>query len=541
MKRRCQSCERTYGPGTQSCPVCGRTLVLAEGSVVGRYRIVRPIAAGGMSQVYLARQKGPIERDVALKVVSIPANADDRAAVDALRNEAFLAGRVSNPHIVTVFDHGEIDGGDLYLAMEYLRGHTLAETLARSGGMDYVRALRIGAQVGEALVAIHEAGLVHRDLKPANIFLVQTEGSQDFVKLLDFGICVPARPTLRSAFSGGRTAGTPLYMSPEQVRGRGVDARSDLYALGAITYELLVGEPPFTGPDVWEAHLSAVPVPISIAKRNVRIPRGLDDLLLRLLSKTPEQRPRSAREVVDRFRQILPSRSGNGRGAEGVRESAPVEDRGWFEAGPRTLLLRDPTYVERRKEHQILRDALDKASSGWGGIVWLVGEEGSGKTTLGTKFLESAEEAGFRTASATAATHASMMGAWRAAVGQLFGVSDRTQDQVREAVVLLSAAAAEGRTPNPLVEGVMDLLYPGPAAFGLLRSDREAFSDYLAASVEHVLRLLAHQSRIALHIDDFHLAGSPSCAFLDRFRRAMEVAPAPILLLLTSRPPTRDE
>ena len=530
MKKKCPSCELTQPRHATRCASCGRPLVIAEGSVVaGRYSIVRPIASGGMAVVYLAREIVGIEREVALKVVSVPADEDGTNA-EALRNEAFLAGKISHPHIVTVFDYGEIEGKDRYLAMEYLRGRTLAEELALSGPLDYVRALRIMAQVLEALATIHKNGLVHRDLKPGNIFLIQGDGVSDFVKLLDFGICAPVRTGLKGLLYLGRSAGTPLYMSPEQIRGGQVDTRSDLYSLGAVLYEMLSGEPPFTSPDIYEAQLARVPVPLSIARRGTRIPTALDDLLMRLLAKDPEHRPSSATEVLNRFRQLLPSRSRE-QPSLGVRESAPLEDRSWFESEPRVLLVRTPEYIERKAESGAFNRFLDRARSGWGGLLWLLGEEGAGKSTLGSRFLEAAKGAGFWVAAVTPSSYGSVMGTWRAVIASLLNVAGRTEEQVR----------ADLKALAPEATGVLTLLYPTQNTLDLMRSDREAFCDAMASSIEQVLWNMARQQKVALFLDDFQLAEPASASFLDRFSRAMRSNPVGIAILVASRPPTDEE
>ena len=535
MKRLCRTCDRTFGSTATLCPVCGRPLSISSGSVLaGKYTISRLVAAGGMSQVYLARQQGVV-RDVALKVVSLP--GDDPVAAEALRNEAFLAGKVAHPHVVTVFDHGRTPEGDLYLAMEYLQGVTLAEALAREGTMDYVASIRLLMQVAEALTAIHESGLVHQDLKPSNIFLVRSEGTRDFVKLLDFGVCVSARPSLRALVWGGqRSAGTPMYMSPEQAHGRPVDARSDLYSVGTILYEMLVGSPPFNGPDLFEEHRTAVPTPISIARPTVRIPRGLDDLLLRLLAKDPRQRPQSAKELMVRFRQMMPTAGGDTPRGEGVRDE-PSGDSSWFEALPKRLSLTPPDYVERRKEHLLADDALSAAGENRGAVLWMVGEEGSGKSTFGSKVVAEARRRGFAIGSCPGGSLGPLMGAWRAATGDLIGIEGRSREEVRQALVAHCGPATT--RDDPRVEGMMDLLFPGPAALELLRTDREAFGAYLSVAVERFLWAETASRPVLLFFDDFHLADALSVDFLDRFCRLLEERPTPMVLLITSRPVPR--
>jgi len=492
------------------------------------FTVERLLASGGMSQVYQASQES-IRRDVALKVATIP-EGGELAVADALQNEAFLAGRVHHPHVVSVFDHGRFEGGHFYLAMELLEGETVSRTLARAGPLGWVRAVRIMIQVCEALGVVHEKGLVHRDLKPGNLFLVRTEGQGDFVKLLDFGLSTGI--SRLPAFLGlsQPRAGTPLYMSPEQIRGKYVDERSDLYALGAITYELITGEPVFTGPDPFEDHLKSVPVPISISRPQIRVPRSLDDLLLRLMAKDPAQRPASCGEVLDRFSRALPM--GTSGAALAEKQTEYNQEDSWFDTFPRGIQLREPGFVGRTKELTFLGDALARAEQGQGSVLWLTGERGSGKTSLGNRFLQEASDKGFATAASPAGSQGPIMGAWRAAIGEMVGVEVRSREDVRKRIASMAAAGHD----DSLVEGISDLLYPGAAIREMMRAGRDVFADYIQASVERFLRRVAHKGRIALHMDDFHEVDKFSASFLDRFCKGLGPRPIPIVILVTSTP-----
>ncbi len=524
----CPSCGLSFPIEVRDCARCNRLLVIQNGVVLANRFTVRDlIATGGMSQVYLARQHA-MEREVALKVVP-PSPAGGREAEEALLNEAFLAGHVTHPHIVSVFDHGSFDGGHLYLAMEYLRGRTLGQALAQDGAIPPIAATRLLIEVCEALAVLHDQDLVHRDLKPSNIFLVPMEGGRDFVKLLDFGLVTMARPSWFFPRMRRRT-GTPLYMSPEQIRGDPLDARSDLYSLGAIAYEMLVGHPVFPGLDPFEEHLKSIPTPISIAAPGVRIPRALDDLILRLLSKDPKHRPAHAGEVLERLRRLLPSGFRPGREREAGAEGAErVESVAFASGGVR---LHDPTFVGRAQEIQVFDQRFEQMRAGHGSVLWFVGERGAGKSTLGRHLLKRAAAAGVRTAACPATMHGPILGSFRPIVTELLGLKDPTHDEVRAAV----ARRLDIPEEDPVAEGVADVVTPGAAIRERLIQNREVFVAFLATAMEGFLRRFAATEPFVAFLDDFHLADPESAGLVDRLAWGLRAQPAPFLVVVTSVP-----
>src|SRR5512147_1791109 len=204
--------------------------------LVGKYRILRPIGKGAMGQVYLAHDT-VLERDVALKVMAAQI-ADDPEAKQRFEREAKAVAKMSHPNVVMVFDLGYHTDGSPYIAMELLRGHDLQKALRQPPPMPLDRKVAVIVQVLAGLAHAHQAGLVHRDIKPANIW-VQEDGS---CKIMDFGI---ARETSHSMTGTGNVMGTADYMSPEQVQGKKVDSRSDLFAVGCMLFELAAGRRPF--------------------------------------------------------------------------------------------------------------------------------------------------------------------------------------------------------------------------------------------------------------------------------------------------------
>jgi serine/threonine-protein kinase len=270
---------------------------LEIGGMVGDYRIERVIGRGGMGHVYGATHP-IIGKKVAIKILN-PFLSENPDAVERFMLEARAVNQIGHPNIVDIFTFGQLADGRSYMAMEWLRGETLA--LRRKRPISIEEICHILDSVCAALEAAHEHNIVHRDLKPDNVFLVQVKGSQPMVKLLDFGIAkLIGDDAARSEHTRtGHLLGTPAYLSPEQARGKGVDYRSDLYSLGVMAFELFVGERPFESDvmmDLIVAHLQQAPPRPS--QLRPQLPPSVDALLLALLEKDPLRRP--SMEVVRR-------------------------------------------------------------------------------------------------------------------------------------------------------------------------------------------------------------------------------------------------
>ena len=275
----------------------GPTMV---GRKLAHYTVVEHIATGGMGAVYLARDEH-LGREVALKV--LPEDfASDPGRIARFHREARLASQLSHPNIATIYDSAEADGHH-FIAMELVRGRTLAQSV-RTGGLPPDQLLDIAVQLAEALQEAHGAGVVHRDLKPGNA-MIDDRGR---VKILDFGLARAldeGEATTLDLTSSGQVLGTPHYMSPEQVRGRMVDARSDLFSLGVILYELATGVRPFEGEsvaDVMNAVLARRPTPLIQA--NPRVGELFAHLVDRLLAKDPDERTQHASDLAAELRSL---------------------------------------------------------------------------------------------------------------------------------------------------------------------------------------------------------------------------------------------
>src|SRR5262245_24213652 len=277
-------------------------MTLAPGARVGPYVIEGPLGAGGMGEVYRAADTR-LGRSVALKVIrriDVPEASGEDSAIDRLLREATLASALNHPNIVTIYETGVIEA-DRYIAMELVDGATLRDHSAK--GLPLSRAVGIARQVAEALAVAHAAQIVHRDIKPENV-MVRPDG---YIKLLDFGLArvhhatVSAGPTTGAGTEPGLIIGTVGYMSPEQARGETVAPEADIFAFGAVLYELLTGRHPFMAASqlgTLHALMWDTPEPPSLV--NPEVPRSLDQLILEALQKDSRLRP-GAGEVLYRL------------------------------------------------------------------------------------------------------------------------------------------------------------------------------------------------------------------------------------------------
>ena len=276
-----------------------------SGTTVGEFAVLRKIGQGGMGQVYLARQQS-LKRDVALKILKADL-AENVTALKRFRAEAEAVARITHANIVQVYSVGE-ENGLHFMALEFVEGRNLRDYLARKGPPELPVALAIVRQIAAALQRANELGLVHRDIKPENILVTRKAE----VKVADFGLSrfFAGDAASVNLTQSGVTLGTPLYMSPEQVRGEATDHRSDLYSFGVTCYHLLSGEPPFKGRTAFDVTIQHVQnEAVSLAALRPDLPADLCAMVHKLMAKRVEDRYQSARDVIrdlGKIREGLP-------------------------------------------------------------------------------------------------------------------------------------------------------------------------------------------------------------------------------------------
>jgi len=280
-----------------------------------RYQVLRKLGEGGMSYVYLAKEIDSGE-EVAVKVLS-PRLATDRSSVERLRREAGLAMRLDHQNVCRIKRLGESEDGLIYLVMPFLKGELLSDREVKGGPMDVAKGVDILCQVCAGLHHAHELQIVHRDLKPENIMLVPEDDGRDRAVVMDFGLAKERRadPAIAKLTATGIILGTPEFMSPEQIRGKTLDARSDVYALGIVAFELFTGRLPFHGRNAQEmmiARLRGSPMPLRQLRSDV--PASLEKALAKAMETNPDNRYLTALE----FAEALAATADAGPGGSGL-------------------------------------------------------------------------------------------------------------------------------------------------------------------------------------------------------------------------------
>ncbi|MFO0738544.1 MAG: protein kinase [Labilithrix sp.] len=338
-----------------------------------RYKITSLIARGGMGKVYRAEQ-APLGRLCAIKVLNPNYSGDaDPEFHKRFFREASVTSKITHPNCVTIFDYGKTDDDVFYMVMEYLEGKTLHLALREGGVMHEMRAGRIASQICRALREAHNLGVIHRDLKPANIFLTRpssrapdahgtipppSEEDEDFVKVLDFGLVkhLGERPE-EQLTQTGLFMGSPKYMAPEQIQGGHVDARTDIYSLGIIMYEMLAGKVPFeraTSVNILMAHVGEPPPPMREVNPNLLCSPAFEELVMRCIAKEPNERFSTMDEVLQNIRRAhggsmtgqIAAMPAHGTGPYSVNNTGPPPPlAGWHPTGPPMPPLQAPVLV----------------------------------------------------------------------------------------------------------------------------------------------------------------------------------------------------
>jgi len=361
------------GPKVKKCPACNeeyqdtnlvvcpkdRTMLLTpqKDELIGqilndRYKVVEEVGRGGMSAVYKGIHE-LMDRTVAIKVL-LPQLVSDQISIKRFQQEAQAASHLQHPNVITVYDYGFVASGQPYLVMDFLEGESLADIIRRDKQVPVKRMIPIFMQACEALEHAHQKGVIHRDLKSSNIMLIDFEGKKDFVKVVDFGIAklMPSSgKQSQNLTQTGEVFGSPIYMSPEQCMAQSLDARSDIYSMGAMMYESLTGQPPLMGNsiiDTMQMHMSTPPKPFRESRPDLDIPEALERVVLKALAKKPEQRYQSMQELRDAMEGVSKlidkeKLFGPGPAAKGVRSTRSSLAKYQQPAGSKSAAASAPT------------------------------------------------------------------------------------------------------------------------------------------------------------------------------------------------------
>jgi serine/threonine protein kinase len=336
---RCPTCGATYGPDARFCSRDGTRLlpepepgseaatrVAPTPTLIGqalddRYEIIRKVGEGGMSSVYLAMDRTTRERR-AIKVLSV-ALSKDANAMERLRREASFGMRLAHPNICHIIQLGETAEGLVYVVMPFIEGEVLSDRTHRLGQITLEETARLVTDIAAGVHLAHGLQIIHRDLKPENVMVCRHSDGNEYGVVMDFGLAKErkAEGELRKLTATGIILGTPAFMSPEQLRGKPIDPRSDIYALGLMAYEMLTGKLPFQGRTQQEmviARLRSEPIPLREARPDLEFPAPVERVLTKAMQRNADDRHQTAIEFAQAFHGA----------SEGRDEPPPPEDDG---------------------------------------------------------------------------------------------------------------------------------------------------------------------------------------------------------------------
>jgi serine/threonine protein kinase len=585
--RLCPQCSSSCEPSNKFCPSCGfpvgKFVANPEDALIGRtlpggYVILELVGVGGMGRVYRAEQT-TLGRTVAVKIIHPHLVGEENAAARFI-TEARAASRLNHPNSVGIIDFGKTDDGQLYLVMEFLRGRDLARILSEEGALSLRRIVDVVRQTLAALAEAHSQSIIHRDLKPENVILEPVRSGADFVKVVDFGLAKMrvAEPQQANITMPGIVCGTPEYMSPEQARGDPLDARSDIYAVGVMLYQMLTGRLPFEAESptqVVVAHLTEVPKDPRVMAPDRQIPAPFAELVLKAIAKDPNHRFQDADELSAELARTLaavedrpshipgaaagavrcpscgtlnpPSQKFCGECGSGIMTSlAPAArmtpQKSLRPSGmtPRVSERPPPSALERSRDTAFLPFIGRDNDLAWLEArrvetrnllgVRIVGDVGVGKSRLLTEFLNAADTAGDIVVQTGPDPAWAEVGYWalRHAIAQLAALPP-SGGQARDWV----AATAEAR------QGLADVFGTESRDKGEGLSPEERRFAAAEALKWAIVRAneRARGHRVVLAVDDLHAIDGASC---NAFSDALGDPPLVPALLIAAYPPGFD-
>jgi len=359
----CPACQASLSEGAKFCTSCGakapRGPTSTEDPLIGRifasnFRIEKLLGVGGMGKVYKGVQIS-LDKPVVLKVLH-PHYADDETIVHRFHREARAASRLNHPNSINIIDFGQDEDGTLFMAMEFISGRDLFTMMYSEPQLPEQRIADILIQVCSALADAHEQGVIHRDLKPENIMVERRRDQQDFVKVLDFGIAKLQNPEgheTRALTAAGMVCGTPEYMAPEQARGEELDARTDVYALGVLLYQMATNELPFQADNaigIVTKHIVEQPVPPREKAPDKNISPALEEIILRCMAKKPEERFATVLDLQRALKALAGPGASGGAGA--LARGAPAAEVGGGALSSTSATVADITEAKTQLQGQ---------------------------------------------------------------------------------------------------------------------------------------------------------------------------------------------
>ncbi len=544
-------------------------------TVAGRFVVLDKIGAGGMGAVYRALQTS-LDREVALKVL----HSDKAFTARARRRfgrEARAIARLNHPHIAGVYDFGtDNDDQTLWLAMELVDGFALSRL--KRDDVDILRLASLTDQVLSALSAAHARGIIHRDLKPSNILVSKDDEGREIIKLVDFGLAATQSGDLHLKNAPGGLGneksevdnrrvilGTPRYMAPEIFRRKPVDPRVDLYALGVILFEILVGAPPYPGDDpkkVMKAHLNA-PIPQLEVRSGREVPAELERCIYRLLAKDPAERIQTAAEARESIQTVINqfsyvpwmvtgpqfndpnslSHPGNisaagflsGYGGQTVPPAAMFGGSSTFGMPSSQTAPLVGRVEERRSIERHVRRAAER---GQGGLVFVEGTAGAGKSRLVEWIRVRVEESGVMRV--VQGNYSRSMGGFNGVRAVLEAVLDTRDSSYDQLPFVVRSRMEQWGFSDDEIEQTVGLMQPGgedvvfqPGDFDGPRATNRR--ERVFSTLETILRRVAQERPLLIVLDDLHHAGEPTAAFLEHLSVGLQFDPAPLVVISTLR------